>query len=260
MALSASISIGISVPVADGLGDGWRNALSMWMILAALSIVLWLIQMPQLNQASAPAQPEPDRQSAGKARSVYRSRLAWQFAAYFGLQSLLFYSLSAWIPSILQSRGYTVEEAATIAFILQLFNLPSTFLVPILCARCRDQRLPVLVFCSLFFTGTVLFLFAGKATLTYVSILIAALGMGSGLGFGNVFISLRTRTAQEAAALSGMGQSMGYLLAATGPVLLGFLFDQTGSWMLPLLFSVVCILLMGFFGLKTARDRYLFPD
>ncbi len=256
MALSACVSIGISVPVAVGLGLGWRNALSMWMILAFFSIVLWISQMPRLKEA--PAETLPDAEETKPKRSVYRSKLAWQFAAFFGFQSLLFYSLTAWVPSILQSRGFTVEQAATVAFLLQLFNLPSTLLVPILCARYRDQRLPLLVFSLLFLTGTTLFLFSGKSVLTYISIIIAALGMGSGLGFGNLFISLRTRNAQEAAALSGMGQCLGYLFAAAGPVFLGFLFDLTGSWTLPLLFILCCILLMSYFGLKTARDRFLF--
>jgi CP family cyanate transporter-like MFS transporter len=44
------------------------------------------------------------------------------------------------------------------------------------------------------------------------------------------FISLRAGGAREAAALSGMAQSLGYLLAAAGPVLFGLLHDLTGAW------------------------------
>ena len=41
--------------------------------------------------------------------------------------------------------------------------------------------------------------------------------------FGLSFVSLRTHNAQQAAALSGMAQCIGYLLAATGPILAGTL-------------------------------------
>lgn len=42
-------------------------------------------------------------------------------------------------------------------------------------------------------------------------------------------LSLRANHAKQAAALSGMAQSFGYLLAAIGPILTGFLYDATHS-------------------------------
>ncbi len=45
---------------------------------------------------------------------------------------------------------------------------------------------------------------------------------------------LRSRDVPHTSALSGMAQSVGYTLAALGPLLIGALHDATGGWALPL--------------------------
>ncbi|MEI8642082.1 hypothetical protein P4S68_17355 [Pseudoalteromonas sp. Hal099] len=62
------------------------------------------------------------------------------------------------------------------------------------------------------------------------------LGFSSGACFilGLSFISLRTDNSTQAASLSGMSQSIGYLLAAIGPMVAGALHTSTGSWSAPL--------------------------
>ncbi len=46
---------------------------------------------------------------------------------------------------------------------------------------------------------------------------------------GLTFIGLRASSAHQAAALSGMAQSVGYLLAACGPPLMGKIHDANGN-------------------------------
>lgn len=70
--------------------------------------------------------------------------------------------------------------------------------------------------------------------------IVAGLGSGASLVVALSLISLRGRTTLETTKLSGMAQSLGYLLAALGPVLTGFLAQTTGSWRAPLVF--VCTL------------------
>ena len=61
-------------------------------------------------------------------------------------------------------------------------------------------------------------------------VIVAGLGSGAALVVALSLISLRGRTQLETTQLSGMAQSLGYLFAALGPVLAGFLAQQTGSW------------------------------
>jgi len=48
-------------------------------------------------------------------------------------------------------------------------------------------------------------------------------------------VGLRTRHHSHAAALSGMANGFGYLVAAAGPVMIGLLHDLSGEWTIPVL-------------------------
>lgn len=72
-----------------------------------------------------------------------------------------------------------------------------------------------------------------------------------------MFFSLRSRTPMEAADLSGVAQSIGYLLAAVGPVFFGFIHDETGSWYTPMILFIVTVVLLFLAGMHAGRDRYV---
>ena len=82
-------------------------------------------------------------------------------------------------------------------------------------------------------------------------------GFGSGgtMILGLTFIGLRAHSAHQAAALSGMAQSVGYLLAACGPPLMGKIHDASGSWHIPLLSCALLSVLMALFGALAGRER-----
>ena len=71
------------------------------------------------------------------------------------------------------------------------------------------------------------------------------------------FLGLRARNAKNAAELSGMAQSIGYSLAAIGPVFIGYLFDVTGDWSTPLLVLITVSILVVIFGMGAGRNRYV---
>jgi cyanate permease len=60
-----------------------------------------------------------------------------------------------------------------------------------------------------------------------------------------------------AAALSGMAQSGGYLLASTGPLAMGLLYTATGGWTVPLLFLLAVAALIWIPGMTAARSRII---
>jgi CP family cyanate transporter-like MFS transporter len=85
-------------------------------------------------------------------------------------------------------------------------------------------------------------------------VVLLGLGQGACFSLALTFFALRAPDSEHAAALSGMAQSVGYLLAAVGPFLFGLLRDETHAWTVPLalLFAVaVCLLIT---GLGAARD------
>jgi len=84
---------------------------------------------------------------------------------------------------------------------------------------------------------------------------IFGFGSGATMILGLTFIGLRASSAHQAAALSGMAQSVGYLLAACGPPAIGRLHDLLHSWSLPLMVCAALAVVMAIAGGFAGRAR-----
>ncbi|WP_342509735.1 MFS transporter [Sporosarcina sp. FSL K6-2383] len=239
MNLSASIAIGVSVPLAQ-TAFGWQGALGMWSILALVALLVWL---PQLKNKRLAAIPEVAKEKI----PLWRSPLAWSVTLFMGFQSLLFYTTSAWLPEVLKAQGISADNAGWLVSLLQFSQLPITFIIPIIAGKVKAQRMIVVGVTVLYIIG-----YGGVllniTALTALWMIMIGLAGGAAFGLAMMFFTLRTQTPQEAANLSGMAQSFGYALAAVGPVLFGLLHDSTGGWTIPmfiLIFASVIVLLSG---------------
>jgi CP family cyanate transporter-like MFS transporter len=241
----AGVAGGISVPLAD-TGLGWRGALACWAALAVLASIAW---WPIARRAHhvPPEQARPPMR-------LRRSALAWQVTLFMGLQSLLFYCLIAWLPTLLEDDGMSRAGAGWMLFVLQIASLAATMSVPVLASRRPSQRRLVLIGSVACLVGFAGLLFAGQ---TLAVLWTCALGIGTGACFALAlsFFALRTPDVRHAGALSGMAQSIGYALAATGPILIGFLHDRTDSWDASLVVLLAVTVAALAFGLLAARDR-----
>lgn len=247
-----AVATGIGIPIAVGLGFGWQGALGVWGVLSFLAILVWI---PQVKRSSRPK--AATQQTAGsKGINLWKSALAWQVTLFMGLQSTMFYVLVAWLPEILKAQGISFEQSGWLVSVMQFIILPVTFIAPILAGKMKNQQLLVSVTSACFFAGIIGLLY-GSIKLAIVWVIL--LGLGSGLAFGlaMIFFSLRTANAVQAAELSGMAQSVGYLLAAMAPMFFGYLYDLLHSWTTPLLILAGVSLLLFAFGLGAGRDRYV---
>lgn len=71
---------------------------------------------------------------------------------------------------------------------------------------------------------------------------------------------LRSPTPLTSARIGGVAPCLGYLLAAAGPLVLGWLHDLTGGWTTPLLLLVAWLTPMTWTGWGAARDAVLATD
>lgn len=252
MNLSAGIGAGVSYPIAEGTAFGWQGALGFWSILAIVACIVWIPQIKWKQQIVTNA-PET---SPLKAKSILRSPLTWTITLCMGFQSLIFYTTAAWIPEILQTQGMEAEKSGWMLSIMQFSQLPMTFIISILAGRMKDQRLLVAVFTICYMVGFLGLLY-GSLSLAILWMIFLGLGGGASFGLVMMFFSLRSRTPMEAANLSGIAQSIGYLLAAVGPVFFGFVHDMTGSWDTPMLLFIVTVSLLFLAGMHAGRDRYV---
>lgn len=249
MNLCAAIASGISVPLASSAGFGWRGTLGIWFMIAALATVFWIPQMRKLDQGNN----AKSRVSGGK---MWRSSLAWKVTLFMGLQSLLYYVFIAWFSVLLSERGMTSSHAGWYLSLMQLAQLPFTFFVPLWAGRMKNQRILVIITAVLYFIG-IGGIWLGSSALVAVWAICFGIAGGFAFGLAMMFFSLRTRSTQEAASLSGMAQSVGYILAAMGPALFGWLHDVTNSWTIPLILLLSASALLLVVGLGAGSDRYV---
>ncbi|HDK7179366.1 TPA: MFS transporter [Clostridium botulinum] len=246
-----AIASGISVPIATGLGFKWSGALGIWGILSFISIILWL---PQVKRNDGEVSKGNEAVSSNV--SLWKSSLAWQVTLFMGLQSLVFYSMVAWMPEILMQKGMSSNKAGWMLSLMQLALIPFTFIVSVLAGRRSNQRSLVISGCLFILIG-ILGLLYGSSQFVFLWIIILGIGGGFAFSLSMMFFSLRTENSNEAAQLSGMAQSLGYLLAAFGPILFGFLHDATNSWKVPLQTLIGITVLLFIFGLGASRNRYV---
>lgn len=250
----AALGSGISVPLAQGMSLGWKYALGFWAVLAVISMIIWF---PQLRENSV---GKPIKSTTSGYKGLWSSLLAWQVTLFIGLQSFLFYCTIAWLPAILESHGMSLTLAGWILSIMQLAGLPATFATPVIAERFVHQRGIVLFLGLLHLAGLFALIYSSNNILLIASVICIGVAQSASFSLALTFIGLRTTDAKQAASLSGMSQSIGYLLAAIGPSLIGFLFDQTHSWTIPLYVLGIINVLLTVAGIGAGRNQYVFRE
>lgn len=243
---AAALGSAMVVPLALA-GLGWRGALLMLMVFPLLALFVWLPQ--SRRQATAPLTGS----GAIHNRGIWRSALAWQVTLFLGINSLVYYVIIGWLPAILQSIGYSEAQAGSLHGLLQLATAAPGLAIPLILHRLKDQRgIAVLVALMCAVSALGLWFLPGQAVLWT---LIFGFGSGATMILGLTFIGLRASSAHQAAALSGMAQAVGYLLAACGPPVMGKIHDANGDWYIPLIAVALISVAMAVCGALAGRDR-----
>jgi CP family cyanate transporter-like MFS transporter len=240
----ASVAAGVAVPLAGALPGGWRTSLGIWAGLVLVALAVWT---PQITRRRAVPAAYTE-----KVRTPWGSLLAWECAAFMALSASGFYTVQSWYSSILQSYGTSEEAAGWLLFAYQLMGVVMSIVLPLVLTRFRDQRAVAFLSAVLAMTGYLGLLFAPHLAVLWV--LLAGIGAGGVFFLALAFCSMRAADARSSAALAGMAQSVGYLVAAVGPVLFGFLHDATGGWRAPLAVLAGVAAAHALIGLRAGRD------
>jgi CP family cyanate transporter-like MFS transporter len=172
-----------------------------------------------------------------------------------GLQSITFYTIIGWFSAFAASHGTSPQQAGFELFIYQVVAIAANFVMVFILPRARDQRAIALCSSLLIFIGVAGLLLLPGYSLVWL--IFAGLGAGSSLVLALSFFGLRSSHHHQATQLSGMAQSVGYLLAALGPTLFGLLHDMTQGWRLPLMVLLCLTLLQMLFGMLAGRNQVI---
>ncbi|WP_433202194.1 MFS transporter [Dactylosporangium sp. CS-047395] len=247
----AATAAGVAVPVAALTAAGWRLPLGMW---AGLALIAIAVMLPQLSRRTTPpADVAGPARPAG--RNPWRTALGWQVTAFMALQSTGYYILITWLPSIESAAGIGATAAGVHQLLLNGFGIAGSVACSALIARFRDQRFLGVMTPVLYGLATAGILLAPQYSAVWSS--LAGIAGGCGIVLALSFFGLRTTHHTQAAALSGMAQSVGYLVAAAGPIVVGALHDATGSWT-PALAGIIGLdVVLVVFGYLAGRRRVI---
>ncbi|EMD29307.1 MFS transporter [Amycolatopsis azurea DSM 43854] len=235
----------LSVPIYRASGGSSAIALGVAVIPAVPALLAFATQLkfgPDKGQAVA----------TKRWSGLLRNRTAWSVTGFFGLQSLMLYTIFAWLPTIYVAKDVDRATAGLYLSICVIAVSVGGFFGPSLAGRRADQRLPVLVTAALCFVGIAGVLLAPTGSAPVWAIVLG-LGLGAGQGIPGVLYVARTEDRQTAAQLSSMSQTFGYVIAAAGPLLTAALFAASGSWTLPLVVLLALMVVNAVISLPAGR-------
>ncbi len=251
----AALAAGVTVPLADALGGGWRPGLGIWAIPVAVAALAWA---PALVRRDAPVGPHRAAHGEGAhtARTLLRSPLAWWVTLFFALQSGGFYATLAWLPTIFRSHGASESEGGLLLSLTMVVGVITALTVPGLASRARDQRGLVIASCALTAAGWIGILLAPMSA-PYLWTVALGLGQNAAFPLALMLILLRGGTVASTEGLSTLAQSVGYVLAALAPLAVGAIHGAAHSWTPALILLLALVAPQLVVGLAAGRNREL---
>ncbi|MDP9428429.1 MAG: MFS transporter [Actinomycetota bacterium] len=223
MGFSASLGAGLAQPLATAAGSAVAG-LTLWMAPVLVAATAMALLARRRSPVPGPLVARPP------VVAVLRDRVALAVTVFFGLQSLAFYVMLTWLADVLEDdAGTSAVTAGALVAAAAAFGAPCALVVPPLAARQRSQVVWV-AGATLLSTVGILGLLVAPTAAPAVWAVLWGLGTGMAFPLAMTLVLVRTRDVAQTGQLSAAAQSVGYLLAATGPLTVGLLHDRTGGW------------------------------
>ncbi|HUW78404.1 MAG TPA: MFS transporter [Candidatus Nanopelagicaceae bacterium] len=249
MSISATLGAALSVPISNVTTHNWRGGIGFFALPGLLAIALWAPRVYHRRHDEVP-------KSVGHrnlSRSLRRDPIAWAVTIFFGIQSANFYSIVAWLPKTFIDSGYSSERAGAMLGLATAISIPASLLLPMLLGRGLDQRRVVIATTGFSLAGFLGMSFSPTAA-PILWVVMIGIGQAS-FPASLVMMALRARSSAETAPLSAMTQGFGYLVSAMGPILVGFMYQHSGTWTLPYALMAFGVVVQFGFGMKAGRPR-----
>lgn len=232
----ASLSIGIVgmglvlVPLADALG-GWRPAFALTALPAALALIVWAVVMKP-RKSAPPSEPVQRRET----RLGLPGPGSALLGAILGLQTLAFSAMIGWMPAVYADGGWSEQTAGLTTTVIGFGTICGALLVPTL-SNAGNRRVWLAVTLSVQGVGILCMSHFG---VTAGWLWVVLFGLGNGSSFALLMV-LPIDVSEEARGVADVAMWMlgiGFMVASTGPLVIGTLRDLTGGFTAALLILV----------------------
>ncbi|MGY1750224.1 MFS transporter [Modestobacter sp. SYSU DS0511] len=253
MNLGSTFTSALTAPLAAVLG--WQLALASWGLLVVVAATVWTAALRRhVARAAAAGTTPPAPPPPVPGRSVWRRPVAWGLTVTFAGQSFAFYATTAWLATLLaDEQGLSREAAGVGSSLFQVLAVAGAFAIPALVAWWQRPWAVLLAVTTLWATLPLGMLAAPSLWPLWCS--LAGVAQGGGITVVFIAIVRRSRGQTESRQLSAMVQGCGYVVAATGPLVIGSVHDATGGWTAPLLVILGAVIVMTVAGAVSVGGR-----
>ncbi|VRB46063.1 cyanate permease [Streptococcus pneumoniae] len=224
MGIATALASYLAVPITQA--SSWKGLILLLTLLCLATFLVWLPNH-RYNHRLA---PQTKQKSQIK---VMCNKQVWAIIIFSGFQSLIFYTVMTWLPTMSIHAGLSSHEAGLLTSILSLISIPFSMTIPSLTTSLstRNRQL-MLTLVSLAGVVGISMLFFPINNFIYWLAIHLLIGTATSALFPYLMVnfSLKTSAPEKTAQLSGLSQTGGYILAAFGPTLFGYSFDLFHSW------------------------------
>ncbi|HEV9845807.1 TPA: CynX/NimT family MFS transporter [Streptococcus pneumoniae] len=224
MGIATALASYLAVPITQA--SSWKGLILLLTLLCLATFLVWLPNHCYNHRLA----PQTKQKSQIK---VMRNKQVWAIIIFSGFQSLIFYTVMTWLPTMSIHAGLSSHEAGLLTSILSLISIPFSMTIPSLTTSLstRNRQL-MLTLVSLAGVVGISMLFFPINNFIYWLAIHLLIGTATSALFPYLMVnfSLKTSAPEKTAQLSGLSQTGGYILAAFGPTLFGYSFDLFHSW------------------------------
>jgi CP family cyanate transporter-like MFS transporter len=244
----AALSVAVAVPLAEATSWGWRLSMIPWLVIGLISSTWWLIRISKAHETGHM------EVSSKFHTALFRKPAAWSIAVFFGLQSMLFYGTATWLPTILVSKGYSLSNAGLAVSITGFMGSAIGIAAPHYASKLKNMR-GFLFLMGLMISLSFAAVIIDSGPRLVIWLLISNIGLSVTFPLSLLLTVTRSIDAGETRSLSIMAQSIGYLMAAFSPGIVGAIFDATLSWRSALIVPVVLGIVLGLVGFFAGKSE-----
>lgn len=230
---------------------GLSGALFCWIIFAIIAFFCYLpfIKNHRLNRYSK-------TQNFSDFLSIFKNKNAWIITAFMGLQSCVFYTIITWYPSIL-AISMSENDATNIVILFQFCAMFSAYFIPNKMTQVKSKTIFLIFVCMSNIIAFFICLLSSNIYILIISALLFSIPVGGIFGVALTMIALKSKDTKTTIYLSSMSQSVGYLIAAIGPIIFGYFKDITNSFDFSIIFMIIISILLLIFSLLSNKISYI---
>ncbi|OCS88730.1 CynX/NimT family MFS transporter [Caryophanon tenue] len=234
----ATISAGFTTVFFDW-SNAWTFALGIWGVLAAVAIVIWMMATKGGNEQVGTV----TEAVAQEGRNPWKTKRAWMLLLFFGVQTSLFFSMTTWLAPIAQEEGFTLATAGLVLTVMSIVQLFGNLTIPAMLDKYPNRMAWITGLTAVALVGGILMWIGGTAFI-WAGAMLIGLAMSGLFPIGILLPLDDARNDKEANEWSSMVMSGGFMMSAIIPLVIGVLYDVTGTHDTSVIMILVQIILL----------------